>query len=128
MDMEVFWNEQEYDFYKSLSPRDKLIYFSDMYSGFFEKLGSEEDDILESSEEDALEADRLESLFSDYDNDDKNRKFIKIQCLQNEDITPVLLKLFCDGFILKKSDVLRTPNGDTHRFIVIGQAPPTSLN
>lgn len=128
MDMGVFWNEQEYDFYKSLSPRDKLIYFSDMYSGFFEKLGNEEDDILESSEEDALEADRLESLFSDYDNDDKNRKFIKIQCLQNEDITPVLLKLFCDGFILKKSDVLRTPNGDTHRFIVIGQAPPTSLN
>jgi len=128
MDMEVFWNKQEYDFYKSLSPRDKLIYFSDMYSGFFEKLGNEEDDILESSEEDALEADRLESLFSDYDNDDKNRKFIKIQCLQNEDITPVLLKLFCDGFILKKSDVLRTPNGDTHRFIVIGQAPPTSLN
>ena len=128
MDMEVFWNEQEYDFYKSLSPRDKLIYFSDMYSGFFEKLGNEEDDILESSEEDALEADRLESLFSDYDNDDKNRKFIKIQCLQNEDITPVLLKLFCDGFILKKSDVLRTPNGDTHRFIVIGQSPPTSFN
>ena len=128
MDMEVFWNEQEYDFYKSLSPRDKLIYFSDMYSGFFEKLGNEEDDMLESSEEDALEADRLESLFSDYDNDDKNRKFIKIQCLQNEDITPVLLKLFCDGFILKKSDVLRTPNGDTHRFIVIGQSPPTSLN
>lgn len=127
MDMEVFWNEQEYDFYKSLSPRDKLIYFSDMYSGFFEKLGDEED-IIEFSDEDSLDADRLESLFSEYDTEDKNKKFIKIQCLQNEDITPVLLKLICDGFILKKSDVVRSPNGDTHRFIVIGQVPPTSLN
>ena len=128
MDMEVFWNEQEYDFYKSLSPRDKLIYFSDMYSGFFDKLGDEEDDILESSEEDALEADMLESLFSNYDKDDENKRFIKIQSTSGEDITPVLVKLFCDGFILKKHDMVRTPNGDTHRFLVIGQGPPTSLN
>ena len=89
--------------------------------------GNEEDDI-EFSDEDSLDADRLESLFSEYDTEDKNKKFIKIQCLQNEDITPVLLKLICDGFILKKSDVVRSPNGDTHRFIVIGQVPPTSLN
>jgi len=129
MDMKIFWNEHEYDFYKSLSPRDKLIYFSDMYSGFFDKLGDdEEDNILESSTEDTSDGDRLESLFSNYDNDDKTKRFIKIQSQKGEDITPVLTKLFCDGFILKKHDMVRTPNGDTHRFLVIGQGPPASLN
>jgi hypothetical protein len=42
---DILWYEQDYDFYKSLSDKDKLVYITDMYSGFFQRLGDDDDTV-----------------------------------------------------------------------------------
>ena len=54
----ILWYEQDYDFYKTLSDKDKLVYITDMYSGFFQKLGDDEDDVVDESE--LIENDNME--------------------------------------------------------------------
>jgi len=115
---EIIWNNDDFDFYQSLSNKDKLIYITDIYSGFFNNLGDDED--IEYNDFNSLEEDELSDLLPD--------KMLKIISPINGDIEPILMKLLFDGFILKKYDLVKVDQMHVHRYEVIGKITPSSLN
>lgn len=129
VNLEYFWDKNEYNFYKGLSAKDKLIYFSDMYSGFFDKLGDDED--IESELEGVNESsfDAINHHMETNHVSDTVLKLIHIESNSEEfSLEQVLNKLWFDGFILKYLTKSKVKKTTYNTYIIIGQIPPLSLN
>jgi len=115
---DILWHEQDYDFYKSLSDKDKLVYITDMYSGFFQKLGDddEEDDEIENDDEitsgnNIVFELNLNSLVRD-----------KLS------LGIFLTRLTMDGLIISKNHETPTKSKLLVTYDIIGKIPPLSYN
>jgi len=132
VNLESFWDKNEYYFYKGLSARDKLIYFSDMYSGFFDKLGDDED--IESDLDNFRNAnkssfDAINHHMETNPVSDTVLKLIHIESNSEEfSLQQALNKLWLDGFILKYLTSSKVKKTTYNTYIIIGQIPPMSLN
>jgi len=128
---DVLWHEQDYDFYKSLSDKDKLVYITDMYSGFFQKLGDDEDDIVDESE--FIDNDEM-----DGDNEITPGNNIVFELNMNNlkrdklSVNMFITRLSMNGLILSKNHetVSTTPIKTTLlvTYDIIGKIPPLSYN
>ena len=129
VNLEYFWDKNEYNFYKGLSAKDKLIYFSDMYSGFFDKLGDDED--IE-SESEGLNESSFHAINHHMETNpvsDTVLKLIHIESNSEEfSLEQVPNKLWFDGFILKYLTNSKVKKTTYNTYIIVGQIPPLSLN
>jgi len=128
---DVLWHEQDYDFYKSLSDKDKLVYITDMYSGFFQKLGDDEDDIVDESE--FIDSDEMDG--DDEITPGNNIVFeLNMNNLKRDklSVNTFITRLSMNGLILSKNHetVSTTPIKTTLlvTYDIIGKIPPLSYN
>lgn len=128
---DVLWHEQDYDFYKSLSDKDKLVYITDMYSGFFQKLGDDEDDIVDESE--FIDSDEMDG--DDEITPGNNIVFeLNMNNLKRDklSVNMFITRLSMNGLILSKNHetVSTTPIKTTLlvTYDIIGKIPPLSYN
>lgn len=119
MNMEkVIWDSDDFDFYQSLSNKDKLIYITDMYSGFFNKFGDDEDD------------DYIDDVneINEINNKHQILDTIKIECAKEEDLKETLNTIWLDGIIFKKISLIKSDKKIVCILRVMGQLPPISLS
>jgi len=128
---DILWHEQDYDFYKSLSDKDKLVYITDMYSGFFQKLGDDEDDIVDESE--FIDSDEMDG--DDEITPGNNIVFeLNMNNLKRDklSVNTFITRLSMNGLILSKNHetVSTTPIKTTLlvTYDIIGKIPPLSYN
>ncbi len=128
---DILWHEQDYDFYKSLSDKDKLVYITDMYSGFFQKLGDDEDDVVDESEfidnDDMDDTDEIGSgnnVVFELNMNNLNRDTLSVNMF--------ITRLSMNGLILSKNHetVSSTPIKTSLlvTYDIIGKIPPLSYN
>jgi hypothetical protein len=128
---DILWHEQDYDFYKSLSDKDKLVYITDMYSGFFQKLGDDEDDVVDESEfidnDDMDDTDEIGSgnnVVFELNMNNLNRDKLSVNMF--------ITRLSMNGLILSKNHetVSSTPIKTSLlvTYDIIGKIPPLSYN
>lgn len=128
---DILWHEQDYDFYKSLSDKDKLVYITDMYSGFFQKLGDDEDDVVDESEfidnDDMDDTDEIgpgNNVVFELNMNNLNRDKLSVNMF--------ITRLSMNGLILSKNHetVSSTPIKTSLlvTYDIIGKIPPLSYN
>ena len=127
----ILWYEQDYDFYKTLSDKDKLVYITDMYSGFFQKLGDDEDDVVDESE--LIENDNMEDT-----NEIISGNNIVFELNMNNlnkdklSVNMFITRLSMNGLILSKNhETISTTPIKTSLLVtydIIGKIPPLSYN
>lgn len=127
----ILWHEQDYDFYKTLSDKDKLVYITDMYSGFFQKLGDDEDDVVDESE--FIDNDEMDG--DDEITPGNNIVFeLNMNNLKRDklSVNMFITRLSMNGLILSKNHetVSTTPIKTTLlvTYDIIGKIPPLSYN
>lgn len=128
---DILWHEQDYDFYKSLSDKDKLVYITDMYSGFFQKLGDDADDVVDESEfidnDDMDDTDEIgpgNNVVFELNMNNLNRDKLSVNMF--------ITRLSMNGLILSKNHetVSSTPIKTSLlvTYDIIGKIPPLSYN
>jgi hypothetical protein len=128
---DILWHEQDYDFYKSLSDKDKLVYITDMYSGFFQKLGDDADDVVDESEfidnDDMDDTDEIgpgNNVVFELNMNNLNRDKLSVNMF--------ITRLSMNGLILSKNHetVSSTPIKTSLlvTYNIIGKIPPLSYN
>lgn len=127
----ILWHEQDYDFYKTLSDKDKLVYITDMYSGFFQKLGDDEDDIVDESE--FIDSDEMDG--DDEITPGNNIVFeLNMNNLKRDklSVNMFITRLSMNGLILSKNhETVSTTPIKTSLLVtydIIGKIPPLSYN
>jgi hypothetical protein len=127
----ILWHEQDYDFYKTLSDKDKLVYITDMYSGFFQKLGDDEDDVVDESE--FIDNDEMDG--DDEITPGNNIVFeLNMNNLKRDklSVNMFITRLSMNGLILSKNhETVSTTPIKTSLLVtydIIGKIPPLSYN
>lgn len=127
----ILWHAQDYDFYKTLSDKDKLVYITDMYSGFFQKLGDDEDDVVDESE--FIDNDEMDG--DDEITPGNNIVFeLNMNNLKRDklSVNMFITRLSMNGLILSKNhETVSTTPIKTSLLVtydIIGKIPPLSYN